>query len=266
MESIITGHKGFIGSHLYPVLKKKNKRLIGLDKEIGRDLLTTSAEDIKISYDLHKIDEFWHLAAIPSVFYQNEPEQMRNNVMSTLNALKMAVDLKAKKFIFFSTAAVFGPTAYSKSKAIGEDIVKVYDSLMDIKIIRPTNVYGIGMDKKINLIQTTFKKILKNEEEILIHGDGKQERDFIYVDDLINKSINFVNNSKLRTMTIGTGRRVSVKYVVDKIIEICGKGYYDYVKIPSMGIPLKYDTYDNICMSIEDGLKKVYESIKSESR
>ena len=171
MKILITGHQGFIGTHL-----TKRVRAIGLDIKDGNDIVTCK---------LPKADVVIHLAAKSDVVESmiNPVETIRTN---TLGTIRLWEKYKDTRFIFASTAGAIQDGIYSTyglSKYYAEELIKMFFS--NYIILRLPNIYGgkgsrSVIDKFIN-------------EDIIIYGDGSQTRTFIHVDDLINGIIDSIN-------------------------------------------------------------------------
>ena len=189
--TLITGHKGFIGSHLV-----ENK----LDY-IGYDL--KDGQDIRNKYQLAKIfannniKTVIHLAAEAGVRRGEKysDEYISTNINGTRNLLELAEEYNVKHFIFFSSSSVYGeqkpplkedmrlqPTSlYGTTKLTGELLCRI--SPVPITIIRPFSVYGENGRGD----QVLYKWIhqLEAKEPVSFYGDGSTIRGYIYVKDLI---------------------------------------------------------------------------------
>jgi UDP-glucose 4-epimerase len=148
------------------------------------------------------VDHIVHLAAntgvAPSV--DNPRLDMECNVMGTLNMLEAARLNGVKKFIFASSGAPAGEveppiheelpphpvSPYGASKLAGEGYCSAYYRTfgIDTVCLRFGNVYGPGSKKKSSVVAKFIRQALKGET-CVIYGDGKQTRDFLYIDDLV---------------------------------------------------------------------------------
>jgi len=152
------------------------------------------------------IDVIVHLAAstgvAPSV--ENPRADMEANVIGTFNMLESARVNKVDKFIFASSGAPVGEveppitedkpprpvSPYGASKLAGEGYCSAYFRTFGLKTVslRFGNVYGPRSKHKSSVIAKFFKQAL-NGEPLEVYGDGKQTRDFIFIDDLIQSII-----------------------------------------------------------------------------
>lgn len=254
---LISGGAGFIGSHLSDHLLKNGYSVRVLDnfssgkKEnishlIGR--IEILHGDITDYNDVRKAvlgcDVVVHLAAIVSVAQSfNDPVLVHNtNVIGTLRLLKEAEKSGVKKFIFASSCAVYGDnikslsedfplsplSSYALSKQAGEQHVLAVNNKtkMCTIVLRFFNVFGPKQDAfspYAGVIASFANKMLRNES-IVIYGDGKQTRDFIYVSDIvqaISKAIIF-DERKWNIMNVATGKSRSIIEVAESMKDILG--------------------------------------------
>ena len=243
---IVTGHDGFLGSHLVPELQKKFN-VIGVSKTGYNQKITQLKKDIcKISYlDFpEKINYIIHLAAITDPIYcQKNPKECFNvNVNGTQNILELA-RRKDSKIIFFSTSHVYGipkklpvkegdpkhpNSIYSDSKLDAEIICESYSRTygLDVSIARLFSVYGPNSSSHL-VVNSIINQLLKNK--VIQLGNVNSRRDFIYVTDVIQaikiilKTIHGFND-----YNVGTGKSYS-------ILEICEI----LKKISKKNIPVK---------------------------
>ena len=184
---------------------KSNK--ISTDKNIKH-----IKRDVKIPFKVNgAINYIIHAAGIASpVYYQKHPlETIDVAVSGTRNMLELAKIKKVESFLFFSSSEIYGdpnpnsiPTketyngnvsstgprsCYDESKRLGETLCTIYFNLFKIpvKIIRPFNVFGPGMNHTDYRVIPTFVYNGIHNKEILIHSDGLQTRTFCYVTDAI---------------------------------------------------------------------------------
>lgn len=243
---IVTGHDGFLGSHLVPELQKKFN-VIGVSKTRYNQKITQLKKDIcKISYlDFpEKINYIIHLAAITDPIYcQKNPKECFNvNVNGTQNILELA-RRKDSKIIFFSTSHVYGipkklpvkegdpkhpNSIYSDSKLDAEIICESYSRTygLDVSIARLFSVYGPNSSSHL-VVNSIINQLLKNK--VIQLGNVNSRRDFVYVTDVIQaikiilKTIHGFN-----VYNVGTGKSYS-------ILEICEI----LKKISKKNIPVK---------------------------
>jgi len=259
---LVTGGAGFIGSHLIDRLVKeepdnivvvdnfflgKNENLH--DAQINYPNLKTydqDASDYKKMELLLKnevIDVVFDLAVIPLPASLEKPEwTFKHNMDLSLTICELARNDLFKTLIHFSSSEVYGTsisgpmsedhplngiTTYAASKASGDLLIFSYCRTfgIDASIIRPFNNYGPRQNEKsyAGVIPLTIRRILDGKSPI-IHGDGKQTRDYLYVADTANAAIDIYNhqNTRNRVLNIASGKEVSIGYLIRYIAEYLG--------------------------------------------
>ncbi len=105
---LVTGHKGYIGSHLYKALKDSGHEVLGIDLQEGRDINKdlhqgVNGKSFHPHYFNFKPEYIFHMACIPRVLYsvENPLETTENNILSTTNVLNFARAVGAKRVISY---------------------------------------------------------------------------------------------------------------------------------------------------------------------
>jgi UDP-glucose 4-epimerase len=185
-------------------------------------------------------DLVFHLAARVSVANsaQNPVDNAEVNVIGTLKLLEAARKIGLEKFIFASTGgAIYGDpednpcseetpvepvSPYGLSKQVGEEYIALYHRLYRLSFtnLRYGNVYGPRQDAygEAGVIPIFIQAMLDGKRP-RIFGDGDQERDFIYVDDIVEANIQAVYGGHHRTVNIGTGVGTSINRLYDTLKE-----------------------------------------------
>ena len=260
---LVTGGAGFIGSHLVDRLLNEGfevtvidnldtGRLENIAHHQDREEFHFIKGDIR-DFDLVKetmkdIDAVFHEAALASVTLSVENPILTNdiNVTGTLNLLKASSDLHVKRFIYASSAAIYGDTQppqktedmtpnptspYGVSKLAAENYVKLFHKVygLDTVSLRYFNVYGPRQRFDIQsayggAITIFTNRLLKNMPPI-IYGDGEQTRDFVYIQDVVEANMLALNtkNAAGEAFNIGTGTNVSVNQVANTLNEIMNR-------------------------------------------
>ena len=257
MKIIVTGGAGFVGSHLTELLIKNGHFPIIIDnlntgkfKYIKKFVDEGKADFIKLDIrnfsklmKLPKCSAVIHLAAIASVIESIDNPSFVNdvNVNGTLNVLEFCRKKKIKKFIFTSSAAIFGnneskitessptvpTTVYGSSKLTGEQYCRIYSELFGITtiILRPFNIYGPRQNDTYAGVITKFLNRLKKNKPPIIFGTGKQTRDFIHVHDVARAFFLALRYNKMKfdVFNLGTGKSTSINTLARYFLNISKK-------------------------------------------
>ncbi len=190
---LVCGGTGFIGQRLVKTLEKQGRRVNLLEGDIQRK------KDIESA--LKKSDIAINLVG------SFDKDIFLLNALSNVNFLKACGKFNIEKVIFTSSQSVYGEysgklfiesarpeplTEYGLSKYLGEEIYRFYSNRYNIPsiILRLSNVYGPGQKKGVVL--NFFNNILRGKP-VKIKGDGKQKRDFLYIDDAVNSIIRSID-------------------------------------------------------------------------
>ena len=251
MRCLVTGHQGYIGSHLHAKLKDLGHEVLGIDLKDGKDINSNS-------YGLEeggKFHPFWfnfkpeyifHLACWPRVAYsvENPVETMKNNVLSTSNVLNFARKVGCKRVIYSSSSSVagnndgLGPTSpYGLQKLISELECRLYSQLygLDTVSLRYFNVYSEDQpaDGPYTTAIANFMEFIRQGKQPFITGNGSQRRDMIHVDDVVSANI-FVmehpNDFTGASYDVGTGENISLNEITEIVNYILPNVEFQYVK------------------------------------
>ncbi len=298
---LITGGLGQIGHFLYSILKNSYQICI-LDNESEAKynppddafFLKGNILDDEIFAKLPAIDYIIHCAAQISINQSvNEPVfDAQNNILGTLKVLEFARKNNIKKFIYLSSAAVFGQphflpiteehprnpiSPYGLSKYVGEKYVLLYSELFALNsiVLIPFNIYSplLKEDDPYAGVLSKFISAVKQNLPPRIEGDGKQTRDFIHVKDLALavKLALEKDTGENRVFNIGSGKAVSVEELAKLVIEISGKDLKPvYVEARIGDIKESYCSTEKVIrildfkptIQFEDGLKELYNHIE----
>ena len=260
MRMLITGGAGFIGSHLCDKYTREGHTVLCLDNFMSGNLMNIKHlldhRNFKLvkgdvgDFDLlekivRDVEVIFHLAAQIHVDRSYiEPRLTYDvNVMGTQNILEAAKVHDVKKVICASSSEVYGsaqyapidekhplnaPHPYGASKIAADRMCFAYTQTygLNISIARLFNVFGprqrdIGYGGVISMFT---RRVLSNIPPI-IYGDGKQTRDYTYIEDAVTAYDLMLNHHEALTEPInfGTGREVSIIELANTIIDCCGK-------------------------------------------
>ena len=251
MKILITGGAGFIGSHITDkLIKNKHKIVIidnlstGVEKNINpkakfyyADL--TNFKKISEIFKKEKPEIVFHLAAQIDVrkSVAKPVEDAGINILAGINLIDIAYKSKVKKFIFSSTGgAIYGETKFRPTKedhpewplspyGIGklsiDKYLNYYNQVFGFNFIslRYSNVYGPRQNSKgeAGVVAIFIDKMIRKENPI-INGNGKQTRDYIFVEDVAEANLAALKNYKVSGFfNIGTGIETDVNELFDEI-------------------------------------------------
>ena len=254
-KSLVTGGAGFIGSHIVDRLIELGHQVVVIDNESsdGHDeyYWNEKCENHKVDICnfnsiaplFQDVNYVFHLAAKASVqaSVDNPIPSMMVQVMGTTNVLEASRLNGIEKFIYSSTSAAYGKNnpipnredmrenplnPYAIGKLSGEQLVKAYHKLYDLKTVafRYTNVYG-ERARHVGTYAPVISKFLKSKrlkEPLTIFGYGNQRRDFIHVSDVVNANIliTFEELDKWgEVYNIGYGKNYSIQEIADFIVD-----------------------------------------------
>lgn len=165
MKVVVTGYRGFVGSHLMTALRERHDRVTGIDLRDG--------EDIRNCY-LPPAERVYHLAAQTDAQSNKCMDDLQTNAVGTLRLLEKY----GPKVVLASTSMVNYPvTPYAISKRAAED----YAVLFGAAIVRFCNLYGEGGHSAVDRFAS--------DETITIRGSGDQLRTYAPVEDAVAQMI-----------------------------------------------------------------------------
>ncbi len=256
MRFLITGGAGFIGTALANYLVQQGHTVRVLDDLSAGDrsrldpavhFTRGDVEDKpKVWRLLTKIDCVYHLAArvsVPeSVLYPREYN--RTNVSGTVAIMEAMRDAGIKRVVLASSGAIYGeqpgpvvherllpnPTSpYAVSKLAAEGYVQTIGGVWNIETVslRIFNAYGPGqaIPPTHPPVIPQFVRQILGGGSVIIHGDGRQVRDYVYVDDVVKAlaAAATAQNIDRQIINIGTGIGTSLNDLVRLIEQVTGR-------------------------------------------
>ncbi len=258
MKILVTGGAGFIGSHIVETLLAQGNSVRVIDnfdsyyspaikqsniapliaKNGNLELIKGDIRDQKkMKLAVEGIDAIIHEAAQPgvSISVKDPIKTVDVNVNGTTSVLTAARDIGIKTVVFASSSSVYGkieylpfdekhPTVpispYGASKVACEHLCRVFSELYGIRVpmLRYFTVYGprLRPDLAINIFT---RKSLANEP-IEIFGDGSKSRSFTYISDVVEATLLAMEKGKTGPYNIGGEYRITVKDLLQKIMEL----------------------------------------------
>jgi len=266
MRITVTGGAGFIGSHLVDRLIEDGHTVQVIDNLYtgNKEFVHSKAQFIELDIRDPKLysvleefrpDYIFHEAAQTEVSTSMSDPMLDCdiNLMGLINLLNAAVKVDVKKFLMPSSAAVYGnldtlplneemignPSSfYGLTKLTTEHYLRIYHEAFGLPYIcyRYSNVFGPrqGNGGEGGVI-SIFAKAIVQGSPIIIYGDGKQTRDFIYVDDVVEANILGMQHQVTGIYNVSTGISSSVNLLVDEFRNISGKDIEVVYDKPRLG-------------------------------
>ena len=268
MAVLVVGGAGYIGSHAAHVLQRKGHEVIIYDnlctghRELadGFELIVGDiADSARLAKALSRADAVMHFAAHAYVgeSVENPRKYFYNNVTAALALLNSVMDARVRKFIFSSTAAVYGNpprspiteksprqpvNPYGASKLALENALEAYSRAYGLRFVsfRYFNAAGADESGKIgenhdpetHLIPIILQVIQGKRAALEIFGDdyptpdGTCVRDYIHVNDLAEAHVlglEYLSKGESGAMNLGTGKGYSVHEVVATAEKVTGR-------------------------------------------
>jgi UDP-glucuronate 4-epimerase len=311
---LVTGGAGFIGSHLVDHLLAAGGQVSVIDnfdpfypasiklKNISGHLQHPSYRlyevdlrnfgSLETIISSQRIDVIIHLAAKagvrPSV--TNPLDYQEVNVAGTLNLLELAQRYQIGQFIFASSSSIYGPAAtapfredapllpispYAATKAAGELLCHTYSHLYDLRTVclRFFTVYGAR--QRPDLAIHKFARLIAAGRPIQVYGDGLAQRDFTFIDDILQGLLAAIDyqQSSFEIINLGESRTITVNQLIRLLEDSLGKKAIVEYHPPQAGdVPLTYANIEkarqllgyNPTTPIEVGIGKFVEWFQQE--
>ena len=265
---LITGGAGFIGSSLSEKLIDEGNRIIAINnfcdfyspkikennvKELlikenfklyRKDIRDRQA--LKEIFEENKIDIVMHLAAMAGVrpSIENPVLYQDVNCMGTQNILEEMKAHNCKNLVMASSSSVYGNckeipfredmivdyaiSPYAATKKANEVMTHVYHKLFDMNVIMLRFFTVYGPKQRPDLAINKFTRLMLEDKEIPMFGDGTTSRDYTYIDDIVDgikKSCEYVmkNENVYEILNLGNSTPVSLKQMINTIGQVLNK-------------------------------------------
>lgn len=264
MKIVVTGGAGFIGSHLIDTLLERGDEVINIDNFDPFYSEGTKRDNIKShfhykGYTFENVDirdkdrlsivipedteVIVHLAAKagvrPSILDPISYQEV--NVRGTQNLLEVAKEKNIKQFVFASSSSVYGKnpnvpwsendrvlepiSPYASTKVSGELLGHVYSHLYDIRFLALRFFTVYGPRQRPDLAIHKFLRLMSEEKEITLYGDGSTRRDYTYISDIIQGILGAMTYSETNyeIINLGNNETVELLEMVESIEQVSQK-------------------------------------------
>ncbi len=284
---LVTGGKGFIGSHLVKRLKKDGHTVVVVDRKSGVDI---NGKKLYGVFKKKRFDSVVHLAAEVGVrdSFKRPDEYMYTNVVGTHRLLKLVKEYKIKQFIFASSSSVYGKrkgkkgfketdmlspiSPYAYTKQVAEQLCEAMlkDSKVKLTMLRFFTVYGPNNRRDMAVFK--FIDAIARGNKIDVYGRGTK-RDFTYVDDIVEAIVRVIKKPlKSEVINLGNSTPTTVLQLVRTIEKHVGRKAKIVKKpLPRGDVPVTYANINKAkrllmwkpTTKINNGIKQVVDWYKS---
>ena len=301
---LVTGAAGFIGSKVSEMLLEDGYDVIGVDNlndyydtrlKLWRldnlkkndsfkfyQIDIENYESLREIFQIHQLEAVINLAARAGVRYslENPFIYLSTNAGGNLNLLELCKKFKVPKFILASTSSLYAGqkipfkedlpvnnpiSPYAATKKAAEAMAYTYHFLygIDVTILRYFTVYGPGGRPDMSIFR--FIKWIEEGSPLKIFGDGSQERDFTYVDDIARGTIKALKPLGYEIVNLGNNHPHKLSEAINLIEKYTGKGarfkYKEFHKADMKSTWANIDKAKKLLVwqpkvSLNDGLKK----------
>lgn len=255
MKILVTGGAGFIGSHVVDIYIQNNFEVVVID-----DLSTGHLSNLNPAATFYQLDI--RSPQIAEVFEKERPDYVNHhaaqvnvrrsvsdpyfdaevNILGSINLLEYSRKYGVNRMIYISSGgAVYGEPEslpcdethpvnpicqYGASKHVVEHYLYMYQQNYDLDyvVLRYANVYGPRQDPHGEAgVVAIFTGQMLTDDQVVINGDGEQQRDFVYVGDCANANLLAISTPNQNTIyNIGTGSGTSVNEIFGMLKDISG--------------------------------------------
>ena len=261
MKAVVTGAAGFIGSHLTEALLAGGHDVVGVDAFLdyyprdvkegnlarardhrGFRLVEGSVQDVDLAPVLDGATQVFHLAAQAGVrasWGQDFAVYTANNVLATQRLLEAAVAARVPRLVYASSSSVYGDSAalplqeqtacrpvspYGVTKLAAEHLANLYHSNMGVPVVSLRYFTVYGPRQRPDMAFHRFLKAARDGSPIRLFGDGRQTRDFTFVDDIVAATRAAADRGRPGGVyNVGGGERVALSDVIVRIERVTGR-------------------------------------------
>jgi nucleoside-diphosphate-sugar epimerase len=262
MRALVTGCAGFIGSRLTETLLQDGAHVVGVDcfnenygrreklRNIGHALEWSEFEFVPIDLSrgelqdlVAEVEVIYHLAAEPGVrasWGTRFDAYLRNNVLATQHLLEAGRAWPEKRFVYASSSSIYGqaerlPTSedvtprpfspYGTTKLAGEHLCQLYHGNYGVQTVSLRYFSVYGPRQRPDMAFSVFCRAAVRGERLTVFGDGRQTRDFTFVDDVVaaTRAAAAADGVAGGVYNVGGGSRISLADAVELIGELAGR-------------------------------------------
>lgn len=252
---VVLGGAGFLGSHLCDALVKRGDEVIAVDnfstgsKNNLQQLKTAknfSVVDADICEPIEiagRVDLVLNFAspASPKKYLQIPIQTLQAGSLGTENAAQLALKNDAR-LVMASTSEVYGDpltspqsetyfgnvnpigvrSCYDEAKRFAEALLMAHSRVsgLNLGIVRIFNTYGPRLDPDDGRVVSTLISQAVSNQDLTVHGDGRQSRSFCYVDDLIRGVIALADSNEIGPINLGNDKEISVLELANLVLKI----------------------------------------------
>lgn len=252
---VVLGGAGFLGSHLCDALVKRGDEVVAVDNfstgsKNNLQQLNNSKNFSVVDADIcepieiaGRVDLVLNFAspASPKKYLQIPVQTLQAGSLGTENAVQLALKNNAR-LIMASTSEVYGDpltspqsetyfgnvnpigvrSCYDEAKRFAEALLMAHSRVsgLNLGIVRIFNTYGPRLDPDDGRVVSTLISQAVSNQDLTVHGDGKQSRSFCYVDDLIRGVIALANSNEIGPINLGNDKEISVLELANLVLKI----------------------------------------------
>jgi dTDP-glucose 4,6-dehydratase len=251
----VLGGAGFLGSHLCDALVKRGDEVVAVDNfstgsknnlQQLNNAKNFSVVDADICEPIEiagRVDLVLNFAspASPKKYLQIPIQTLQAGSLGTENAVQLALKNNAR-LIMASTSEVYGDplttpqsetyfgnvnpigvrSCYDEAKRFAEALLMAHSRVsgLNLGIVRIFNTYGPRLDPDDGRVVSTLISQAVSNQDLTVHGDGKQSRSFCYVDDLIRGVIALADSNEIGPINLGNDNEISVLELANLVLKI----------------------------------------------
>lgn len=252
---VVLGGAGFLGSHLCDALVKRGDEVVAVDNfstgsknnlQQLNNAKNFSVVDADICEPIEiagRVDLVLNFAspASPKKYLQIPIQTLQAGSLGTENAVQLALKNNAR-LIMASTSEVYGDpltspqsetyfgnvnpigvrSCYDEAKRFAEALLMAHSRVsgLNLGIVRIFNTYGPRLDPDDGRVVSTLISQAVSNQDLTVHGDGRQSRSFCYVDDLIRGVIALADSNEIGPINLGNDKEISVLELANLVLKI----------------------------------------------